>query len=189
MISLILPDSVPLAIWYSEGCRSRRVIPIRCCRRGVREPRNSSSVPVVPDRGFVKRSKKPGDSPGFLFPWYKQTSRSVECVRRRNAGMQMTGLQMAAYRQNGRKNDCRLSLRRNTNKKHPFWGVFTIYDIFSSLRIRRSTASNGLSKNARVTKNDTSMSISSAASANTFMSSWKRSSRAWSGLSQRDARI
>ncbi len=52
------------------------------------------------------------------------------------------------------------------------------YEIFFNLRTRRSESSNGLSKNARVTRNDTSISISSADNAKTFISSWNLSSRA-----------
>ena len=73
-------------------------------------------------------------------------------------------------------------------------GVFLIclfdcfYDIFSILRMRRSIASNGLSKKACAHKKAISISISSAASAKTFMSSWNLSSRACSGHSHREAR-
>lgn len=79
-----------------------------------------------------------------------------------------------------------------TNKKRPHgrfvFGIF-FYDIFSILRTRRSILSNGLSRNVCAQINAISISMSSDANAKTFVSSWKRSSRACSGRSQRDARI
>jgi 8-oxo-dGTP pyrophosphatase MutT (NUDIX family) len=67
--------------------------------------------------------------------------------------------------------------------------VFYFYEISLIRRMRRSIASNGLSKNVCVHKNATSISISSALNVKTFTSSWNLSSRACDGLSQRVARM
>ena len=111
MISPILPDSVPLAIWYSEGCRSRRVIPIRCCRRGVREPRNSSSVPVVRDRCLSSTQKTGRYSRFFVSEAY------AKGIRRGMGLMTEYGNADWPVDRGIGQNGCRCCFWRKANKK------------------------------------------------------------------------
>lgn len=113
MISPILPDSVPLAIWYSEGCRSRRVIPIRCCRRGVREPRNSSSVPVVRDRCLSSTQKTGRYSRFFVSEAY------AKGIRRGMGLMTEYGNADWPVDRGIGQNGCRCCFWRKANKKSP----------------------------------------------------------------------
>ena len=67
--------------------------------------------------------------------------------------------------------------------------LMLFYEISLMRRVLRGIASNGDSKKDSAVKKAISMSKSSAANARTFTSSWNLSARAWSGRSQRVARI